>query len=441
MSATDTEPGESPSPFYRGFKPRSKMSWIWRKTRIWTWVAETLIAATFLFIFVNFAIYQSRPRGAPPFEPPDKITALDTAEPLPFDSSSLQSHLDHLVEIQEWQRPANLKVVALVFFGRRRYVSVLNCYLQRNLVDNGGLLDEIIFVVKTGDEDDLQYLEELLQKNPKYSSYDANGGDLYSGMWDVCEKGVMYVKIDDDVLFIEDSAIHSIVKRKFQEPDLLLVSGNIVVQPAFAWVHYHMGAIYPYLPEYQPATPEPGAPPFSTWRPSELPLWNGPDRINFTEWEAPPHHRWLPLPSGVDTDQTPITSVTYDPHGPGLLEWTIAAQQHYSFLENLEKEQLWKYKFESWDFKNERFSINFFAVMGDDIVAMKPLPPDDEAYLTIEYPKKTGRHAVMDGHGVAVHFSFRPMRYGTYDLETTDLLDRYRAYAEENICIKQRDVM
>ena len=102
--------------------------------------------------------------------------------------------------------------------------------------------------------------------------------------------------------------------------------------------------------------------------------------------------------------------------------------------------------------------------MGDDIVSMKPLPPDDEAYLTIEYPKKTGRRellhspislsfrpcygifklnivwihidAVMDGHGTAVHFSFKPMRFGTSDLETTDLLDRYRAYAEENICIK-----
>jgi hypothetical protein len=34
-------------------------------------------------------------------------------------------------------------VKALVFFGRRRYIDVLNCYLRSNLVSNGGLLSEV----------------------------------------------------------------------------------------------------------------------------------------------------------------------------------------------------------------------------------------------------------------------------------------------------------
>jgi hypothetical protein len=44
------------------------------------------------------------------------------------------------------QRPL---VKGYVFYGRRRYVQVLNCYLERNLAENGGLLSEVIFVSKT----------------------------------------------------------------------------------------------------------------------------------------------------------------------------------------------------------------------------------------------------------------------------------------------------
>lgn len=75
--------------------------------------------------------------------------------------------------------------------------------LQRNLVENGGILDEIVFLAKTDDKDDLAYLDQLLVSNPKYSAeYHNQGGFDYSQMWGVCKKGNMYVKIDDDVVRI-----------------------------------------------------------------------------------------------------------------------------------------------------------------------------------------------------------------------------------------------
>ena len=42
---------------------------------------------------------------------------------------------------------------------------------------------------------------------------------------------------------------------------------------------------------------------------------------------------------------------------------------------------------------------------------------------------------VVDGHGVAAHYAYFPMG----DLETTDILDRYRAYAEEYICTDEKN--
>ncbi len=56
-----------------------------------------------------------------------------------------------------------------------------------------------------------------------------------------------------------------------------------------------------------------------------------------------------------------------------------------------------------------------------------------------------GRHvlmfldAIIDGRGVAVHYSFgaqqgREMGNGAHGMEWTDVLNRYRAYAEEMVC-------
>eukprot|EP00434_Breviolum_minutum_P032689 symbB.v1.2.028908.t1/scaffold3110.1/size63354/1 len=39
------------------------------------------------------------------------------------------------------------KIYALVYYGRRSYVDILNAYLERNLRSNGGVLDGVIFAM------------------------------------------------------------------------------------------------------------------------------------------------------------------------------------------------------------------------------------------------------------------------------------------------------
>jgi hypothetical protein len=187
------------------------------------------------------------------------------------------------------------------------------------------------------------------------------------------------------------------VQRKYEHPEYLIVSANVVNQPALSWVHYHLGAVKPYLPELEPPranrlNTDQSRRPNSTWRPSELPEWEGPEDFKVGTNFAPPFygHRWLPLPSGSTLEHTPISTATYDAYSSGWSNWTVAAQEHYSFLENLENDELSKYKFDLWDFHYERLSINMIAVMGDDIVANLPFE-DDEADLTIHLPQKLGR--------------------------------------------------
>jgi hypothetical protein len=96
------------------------------------------------------------------------------------------------------------------------------------------MLDEIIFVVRTDDEDDLKYLEDLLPTVPEYKKYEAKGrGGKYKDAWDVVEKGTMYIKIDDDVVRRTPTQIKysSYPRRKANQVVLLRTSSSSKTTP------------------------------------------------------------------------------------------------------------------------------------------------------------------------------------------------------------------
>lgn len=261
-------------------------------------------------------------------------------------------------------------------------------------------------------------------------------------MYGACVPGVICVKIDDDVLFIEDGTIRSIVKKKLEHPEYIGVSANLVVNFATAWLHNHFGAVHPYLPDLKP-------PPFANatpnWRVRDLPAWTGPKDFDITAYEktitAISHHRWLPVPpEDPQARKTPIARAEPTLGTSGWHTWMVATQQHYSFLYNLQAGQLWRYGFQTWDAMAERVSINLFAISGEDVEAMGPMPAADEQFITMDYPRKTGRAFVIDGHGLAVHFGYASMaKKSESDLrvEGTDVLQRYGLYARENVCVAQ----
>jgi hypothetical protein len=173
------------------------------------------------------------------------------------------------------------------------------------------------------------------------------------------------------------------------------MSSNVVNHPLISWLHYHMGAVHPYLPELQSPHERTKRP--DSWRASELPRWSGPKDYSLPEDFEPPFegHRWLPLPDSAgqnNNDETPVSMTEYDSFGPGWSKWQTAAQEHYSLLDTLERDpKLKAYEFGVWDTIYDRLSINFIAFMGEDIIDNGPMPTDDELYLTHELPMKTKR--------------------------------------------------
>jgi hypothetical protein len=322
-----------------------------------------------------------------------------------------------------YQKPVGPKIIGLIFYGRRDRVAILNCYLQRNLVVNGGWLDGVIWGVNTHDTNDLAYLDELMLTSPLYRRLDLKI-EGYVNLWNQSvEHGNIYVKIDDDVVYFHEDTIPDLVNTLVTDSKAAVVSANVINSPEHNWLHYRSGAVRAYLPDLEPPTP--GS--LSTsdnqvWRVSELPCWIGPGG-----WTSPPvakftdelskllprnpnkqstmlpSHRWLPLDDPLDISITPIAQTRYDAFGPGWSSWAIAAQQHYSFFYNLEMNQLSTYYMNHgardnssaiFDHTGDRLSINMLAVTGElilDNIDKMAASVSDESYLTEELPRQINK--------------------------------------------------
>ncbi|OTB12551.1 hypothetical protein K445DRAFT_37646, partial [Daldinia sp. EC12] len=336
-----------------------------------------------------------------------------------------------------WKKPAGIKVIGMVFYGRKRYVDILDCYLQQNLALNGGYFDEVWFMAHTKDEDDVAWIEDLVKKTPGYKivGKDKCEGESYKCLWTYAvEDKTIYVKIDDDIVYIHPDAIPQLVHTRIALPHPYAISSNLVNSPVTGMEQYHYGAIHPFLPDPS-STPSFHA--AETWRPSEkkrYPKDQLVDEYKVMDIEPPYRgHPWLLISDDhYDLLKTPMGKYDQnrgsDPIAFGLAwkSWAIGAQQQYSLLYNLEQNKMQRYFF-----GYNRYNLNFCAVWGSDIRDQLPIKDDDEQDITSDIPRRIGRPFVIDTRSVVGHFSFFTQKDG---INKSDLLDRWRAFANEAVC-------
>ena len=282
---------------------------------------------------------------------------------------------------------------------------------QRNLVDNGGWFDEIHWVRNTEDQEDLAYLQEILDSSPRYKMIDLSqegvGFAGYNNAFGHLERGKLYVKIDDDVVWMADDTIPRLVTTKISHPDYLIVSANIINSPLMGWIHYHMGALHPYFPEYNGVSDSPSSdnsglsspPARKSWKYTNYPFWEGPDDWVFELDQKPPYngHRWLRLEDDTEIHRTPVSKIEYATWGTGLSSWAIAAQEHYSLLENLLQHRLDRYKSKRvWLADYERLSINLIIFWADEVLDNLPMDTVDEEWLTKVLPQRLGKSVAVE---------------------------------------------
>lgn len=175
---------------------------------------------------------------------------------------------------RSWQRPTNFE----------------SC--QQNLKSNGGLLDQVVFLVRTDNVDDLAYLDQLIANTTEYRRHDLMDRAskvTYGQAWEVVERGTMYIKIDDDIvwrtldeprrwvrrlttneqMFIEKNAVTSLIASKIAHPVCLISSrhsrnSSLITDPDIAGtsphLYQHNQLTLPRLPPFPPQRHPPLSP-------------------------------------------------------------------------------------------------------------------------------------------------------------------------------------
>jgi hypothetical protein len=269
---------------------------------------------------------------------------------------------------------------------------------QKNLVENGGLIDEVVFIPETTETGHLEWLHSL-----------ANSSDLYSiGTPEDIEYASrdLYLHIDGDIVYIEDHTIPTMVNTKMLHPESLIVSANVIHQSAVAKFHQRSGVIVPYLPE-----PYLGQTQLLSTSSSSSGNNNGYGLL----WSILPHRLREYFENSSNNNNPPPT---------GEFNWVAQAQQHYSFLYHLAQGNLGVYKFPSWTNPPSAVSSAFTCIRGGDMDLIS-----ERSAETSWLRKRT----IIDGKGVVSHYSSRE-EAGLGLLDSTDVVQRYQSFAEENVC-------
>ncbi|RYP86643.1 hypothetical protein DL769_000711 [Monosporascus sp. CRB-8-3] len=455
----------------------------------------------------------------------------------PQPKTSPKLHLESYAPEGGWKKPKGIAVIAMVFYGRKRNVDILDCYLRQNLAANGGYLDEVWFMVHTTVQDDVEWLENLAATEPGYKYVDL--GDCTTGhygcMWEYAiDDDTIYIKIDDDIvsikgpfqrrekkltirqLYIHHDAIPQLVHTRLAQPHPFAISAQLANGPVTGIQQYNFGAIHPFLPDPRPRSARRAA---ETWRPADMGLYPSdgakdlPAEAGGSDGKtpvdlAPPYagHSWLLLSdsprSSIDLLRTPVGywnehRIADIAHGIGWTSWGVAAQSAYSLLHNIATNQMSRYHWgraidfglpttspgdgdndgkspnidffdgkgssiglayaqayakaanaesesttppppggeQLFDMQYVRYNLNFVAIWGRDVRDSLPIGAADEEELSQTIPRRLGRPFVVDTRAVVGHHSFFTQREG---VERTDLLDRWRALANEVACDASR---
>ena len=278
------------------------------------------------------------------------------------------------------------RVYACVFTGRWIYLRILLPYLYRELRQNGGAVDGVIFAM-------IGYTEEAQSKLKNFVTA-ANGilkDEAFQfmylkedptppnvpGAWNVAtlypffakfyyvllqrllrNPSDVYIKMDDDIVYLHPNVFGSMINNK-NTSECFLHFGNIVSNWRGNWLHQKIG-VYD-------------------------------NEVN---------------PKGLKFDYRPDAPCGW--RSPECAEMALR-----TFLHHYHKKQLDRYLFRGRDLttKGQRFSINLF-LFDVDIVNFERLmetgliKPDDEVWWSMSYSSKAPQTNCIVGEALVVHFSY-----------------------------------
>lgn len=256
--------------------------------------------------------------------------------------------------------------------GRKRYLSILAPYLlgQRHV------LQEHRFWVNTTNEEDIAYIESLCQAHPDFfkaiylADEEPDGiHTIHRFFLDCCDPDAIYIRLDDDICWIEKHALDRLIESRLRYPEPFLVYANTINHPVCSRIHQSNGAIS-----------------------REAGLVSG-DGLCDIGWR-----------SGV-----------------------FGELAHRSFLKSLKEEDHQRFYFEDQTIPcgtNLRVAINCICWFGRDLETCQgKVGEKEEDWLSIQRPTETQRSLRIVGDSLVSHFAYFPQRSL---LDQSGVLDDYR---------------
>lgn len=238
------------------------------------------------------------------------------------------------------------KICICIPAGRKRYLEILINYLLRDC----DIIDEIRIWINTTDKDDLEYIESLPNKNSVFKLDYSAINDINIGkstaislfFKNCCDENTVYLRFDDDIVFIEKDFIKEISEFRIKNPSYFLILGNVINNSVCDYIHKNVGALQ--------------------------------------------------------------TDFVFNCNATCNIGWAneqLALQKHNSFFENFSNNSIEKYKFENtqWD---SRFSINAISWLGCEFKKFGGMVEygNEEVWLT------ESRNNIIFGKKVCCHYSF-----------------------------------
>jgi hypothetical protein len=265
------------------------------------------------------------------------------------------------------------KIVVVTPAGRKRYMEILLHYLikQKNIVD------EYRIWVNTGNPEDLNWFEKIKDENKDFITLEYLPKSLWpGGTMHICnffkntiDEDTIYIRFDDDVVWMEDDFIEKLVKFRIDNPDYFIVYGNIINNAVIDHIHQKQGIIYSKNIE------------------NTCLCKHG--------WENP----------------------------------NICEEKHNTFIQNLNNNEIQKYMFDRYETNGQRISINNICWFGKDFKQFSGIVGEaEEQWLSDEAPKQKNKKTCVYGGALCVHYAFWTQR--DY-LDKTDILDKYRKLAQK----------
>lgn len=277
------------------------------------------------------------------------------------------------------------KVVAWTPYGRERTVSILAAYMRRD--HQAGVVDEWWLCLNTDDSqtEDLKFAYRLARQFPwiKLQTRPAGLPRLHPKQRNtgyfcryMTDPNAVYVRLDDDIVYVHGSAVERLVRHKLQTPEAV--------------------ASFPVM-------------------------WNNAVVS------------WFAQQSGVIPRDFGVVGGPYCMDPMGWANGQFAVDIHRLLLDKVKNgaaADLFLYQ----DFPlplGLQFSVSTFAALGSMYAALPDgpgvlMPYEEESWHTIHQPKKLGVPNMIVGDALVSHYTFFPQQAV---VSSTDILDQYRSLA------------